>query len=179
TIQNHRARIVLKTPLSTLIEDNYFSAMMSAVLFRGESFFWYESGQVEDVLIQHNIFDYAADCGTQHGVLYVTPRLGGDFDDTALYDKNIRFVGNTITTSNPRIVFADRVLGLLVRDNRITVVENDDTQFPDAPTFELINCQDVVIEGNRYIGAERENTLKADAKSLETLTIQKNRGIKF
>ncbi|MFR9521996.1 MAG: right-handed parallel beta-helix repeat-containing protein, partial [Rikenellaceae bacterium] len=48
TIQNHRARcIVLKTPLSTLIEDNYFSAMMSAVLFRGESFFWYESGQVE------------------------------------------------------------------------------------------------------------------------------------
>ncbi len=180
TIQNHRARcIVLKTPLKTLIEENYFSGMMSAVLFRGESFFWYESGQVEDVLIQHNTFHNAADCGTKHGVLYVTPKLGASFDDSALYDRNIRFVGNIIETSNPKIVWADRVLGLLIKDNHIVVNSDSETPFPDEPTFELINCKDARIEGNNYIGAQRDNHLKADQKSLETLTYQNNRGAGF
>ena len=54
TIKNHRARnVVLKTPLKTVIEDNYFSSMMSSIFFRGETFFWYESGAVNDVLIQN------------------------------------------------------------------------------------------------------------------------------
>ena len=30
--------------------------MMSAILLRGETRFWFESGAVEDVLIQNNIF---------------------------------------------------------------------------------------------------------------------------
>ncbi|MFI3286628.1 MAG: right-handed parallel beta-helix repeat-containing protein [Rikenellaceae bacterium] len=180
TIQNHRARcIVLKTPGKTLIENNYFSGMMTAVLFRGESFFWYESGQVEDVLIQHNTFHNAADCGTSHSVMSVTPKLGAGFDDSALYDRNIRFVGNKIETANPKIVFADRVLGLLVKDNHIVVNSDQPTAFPDEPTFELINCKDARIEGNRYIGAERDNHLEADEVSRETLTIKKNKGLEI
>ncbi len=177
TIQNHRARsIVLKTPLKTVIEDNYFSSMMSGVLFRGESKFWYESGAVEDVLIKGNTFHNAGDCGTTHAALYVTPLLGDEFDHTESYDRNIRFVGNTIDSFNPRIVIADRVEGLVVADNKI--IRNDDFKpiDADAPLFELKNCVNCRVENNQYRGVPlgRKSELKADVLSQKTLLFKGN-----
>jgi hypothetical protein len=141
TIQNHRARnVILKTPLKTVIEDNHFSSMMSSILFRGETFFWYESGNVEDVLIQNNTFNYCAYSGSEHAVMYITPRLGKTFDQTELFDRNIRFINNTITTFDSRIVIADRVEGLVINGNKIIKTGNAKTLYPDAPLFELTNC---------------------------------------
>ncbi len=179
TIQNHRARnIVLKTPLKTIIEDNHFSGMMSAILFRGESFFWYESGGVEDVLIQNNTFHNVADCGTKHAVLYITPKLGADFDKKALYDRNIRFVNNTIDTSNPKIIWADRVDGLLVEGNTININNDIELTFPNEPTFDIVNSRNVTIKGNRYT-SKTEATLRADDTSRSTLVIKSNKGLDF
>ena len=99
TIRDHRARnVVLKTPLKTVIENNHFSSMMSSILFRGETFFWFESGSVEDVLIQNNTFDYFAYAGKEHAALYITPRLGKTFNQAQSYDRNIRFENNIIKT---------------------------------------------------------------------------------
>ncbi|MFI3290043.1 MAG: right-handed parallel beta-helix repeat-containing protein [Rikenellaceae bacterium] len=179
TIQNHRARnIVLKTPLKTVIEGNYFSGMMSSVLFRGESHFWYESGAVEDVLIQNNTFHNVADCGTKHAVLYITPLLGKSFDSTVAYDKNIRFVNNTIDTSNPKIVWADRVDGLVIEGNRININSDINPSFPDEPTFDLVNSRNVAIVGNEYINGDKEAVIKADETSKSTLNVKKNKNIK-
>ncbi len=178
TIQNNRARsIVLKTPLKTVIEDNYFSSMMSAVLFRGESYFWYESGAVEDVVIRNNYFKNAGDCGTMHAVLYITPRLGKDFDQSVTYDKNIIFENNTIDSYLPRLVIADRAEGLVVRGNKI--IRNDEgvAPFPDAPLFELINCKDVTIENNECVGAEYKSLIECDDVSKATLNISNNSGL--
>ncbi|MFR9546084.1 MAG: right-handed parallel beta-helix repeat-containing protein [Rikenellaceae bacterium] len=177
TVQNHRARsIVLKTPLKTLIEDNYFSSMMSGVLFRGESKFWYESGAVEDVLIKGNTFHNAGDCGSTHAALYITPLLGDEFNEEETYDRNIRFEGNIIDSSNPRIVIADRVEGLIVANNKI--IRNDDFQplDADAPLFELKNCVNCKIENNQYSGLPlgRNSELKADAISQNTLLFKAN-----
>ncbi|MFR9661275.1 MAG: right-handed parallel beta-helix repeat-containing protein [Rikenellaceae bacterium] len=178
TIQNHRARnVVLKTPLKTVIEDNYFSGMMSSILFRGESFFWYESGVVEDVLIQNNTFHNVADCGTKHGVIYITPRLGKDFDQSELYDKNIRFINNTIDTSNPKLVWADRVDGFEFSGNKITINNDIVPSFPDDPTFELINSKDVVIKNNTYKG--REVKFEVDETSKKSLIVKGNKGFKY
>ncbi len=176
TIQNHRARsVVLKTPLKTVIEDNYFSSMMSGVLFRGEMKNWYESGAVTDVLIQNNTFENAADCGTLHAALYITPLFNSNFDPTALYDRNIRFIGNTIRNANPRIVIADRVEGLLVEDNKIERTTEYIAPFPDAPMFELINSKDVTITGNSYKGT-KPNVMVADERSQQTLKLENNQG---
>ncbi|MFI3305570.1 MAG: right-handed parallel beta-helix repeat-containing protein [Rikenellaceae bacterium] len=176
TIQNHRARsVVLKTPLKTVIENNYFSSMMSGVLFRGEMKNWYESGAVEDVLIQNNTFENSADCGTLHAALYITPLFNPNFDSTALYDRNIRFVGNTIRNANPRIVIADRVEGLLIEGNTIERTTEYTAPFPDAPMFELINSKDVTIKGNSYKGA-KPNVMVVDDVSQKSLKIKGNRG---
>lgn len=180
TIRNHRARsVILKTPLKTVIEDNYFSSMMSGILFRGETYFWFESGAVEDVLIQNNTFENCADCGTKHAVLYVTPRLGAQFDQTETFDKNIRFINNTIKTFNPRIVIADRVEGLVVSGNKITLT-NDAVPFKaDAPAFEFENSKDILIEKNVFQGIAPVKSLQTDEASKNEVTVKKNKGIKF
>lgn len=176
TIQNHRARsIVLKTPLKTVIKDNYFSSMMSGVLFRGEMKNWYESGAVSDVLIENNTFENSADCGTMHAALYITPLFNGNFDSTTLYDRNIRFINNTIRNVNPRVVIADRVDGLVVQGNNIERTTTYEAAFPNAPIFEFINCKDVSVTENSYKG-EISNLLKTDDASKSTLKIENNNG---
>ncbi len=180
TIQNHRARsIVLKTPGKTVIEGNHFSSMMSGVLFRGETMFWYESGAVTDVLIEGNTFENAADCGTTHAALYITPVLGAKYDQTAIYDRNIRFIGNTIIGANPRIVIADRVEGLVVEGNKIERNNSFVASFPDAPMFELINSKNVTIQKNSYTGESPKSVLKIDEKSKESFKGGRNKGFKF
>ena len=170
TIRNHRARsVILKTPLKTVIKNNYFSSMMSAILLRGETHFWFESGAVEDVLIQNNIFENCADCGTQHAVLYITPRLGKQFDGTQAYDRNIRFINNTINSFNPRVIWADRVDGLLVKSNRIVRNTEKEPIFPRDPVYEFMNCRNIRIENNQYFGMKPFSLLKADAVSQKTL----------
>lgn len=178
TIRNHRARnVVLKTPLKTIIEDNYFSSMMSSIFFRGETFFWYESGAVQDVLIQNNTFDYCAYSGSEHAVLNITPRLGKTFDDVTIYDRNIRFENNTIRTFDNKIVSADRVGGLVIKDNKITKIDQAPQLHPDAPLFEFKNCTDILLQGNTYIG-EYKTAVAADETSSKTLVIKKNKGFK-
>lgn len=170
TIRNHRARsVILKTPLKTVIENNYFSSMMSAIQLRGETLFWFESGAVKDVLIQNNIFENCADCGTRHSVLYITPRLGKQFDQTQTYDHNIRFINNTINSFNPRVIWADRTDGLLVKGNRIIHNTEKEPAFPHDPVYELKNCRNIRIESNQYSGKEPFCLLKADTASQKTL----------
>lgn len=176
TIRNHRARnIVLKTPLSTVIENNFFSSMMSSVFLRGESFFWYESGAVNDVLIRNNTFDYCAYSGAEHAILTISPRLGKTFDQSSLFDRNIRFENNTIRTFDSRIVMADRVDGLKIKGNNIIKTNGPAPLYPKAALFEFKNCSKVTVTDNRYSGFV-ETAIKADAVSSKTLKTVSNKG---
>ena len=175
-IKDHRARnIVLKTPKKVVIEDNDFSSMMSSVLFRGESFYWFESGSLEDVVIRNNRFNYCAYSGSEHAVLYITPRLGKSFDQTETFDRNIRFINNTISTFDNRIVWADRVDGLQITGNTITHSSMRKSLYPDAPLFEFTNCINVEILDNTYNGKNR-NIYKTDKKSQSNISIKNNIG---
>lgn len=179
TIQNHRARnVVLKTPLKTVIENNNFSSMMSSILFRGESYFWFESGQVEDVLIRNNHFTYCAYNGMDHAVLNITPRIGDNFNQTELYDRNIRFENNLIETFDNRIVWADRVDGLVIKGNKIVQTLDHKPLQPNAAMFEFLNCKDVLLLNNEYIG-KNTNIIKSDDKTNSTLKVNNNKGLKF
>lgn len=177
SIRNHRARnVVLKSPLKTVIEDNDFSSMMSSIFFRGETFFWFESGAVEDVTIRNNRFEYCAYSGMEHAVLNITPRLGKSFDQSVGYDRNIRFENNSIKTFDSRIVWADRVTGLVVSGNTIEKSGGQTPLYPDAPTFELTNCTDAKITGNVITGFDHPVS-KIDDASAASLTFENNEGI--
>lgn len=177
-IRDHRARnIIIKTPKKIIIEDNDLSSMMSSIMLRGETFKWFESGNVEDVVIRNNRFEHCAYGGAEHAVLKVSPRLGRVFDSTMTYDRNIRFINNTIRTFDNRIVWADRVDGLVVKGNTIEQTSTEKPQYPDAYMFDLINCKNVEIIGNSYDG-NCTKSLKADKVSKATLKVKGNKGFK-
>ncbi|MGJ8680542.1 alpha-1,3-galactosidase-related protein [Paraglaciecola sp.] len=168
-IRDHRARnIVIKTPLKIVIEDNHLSSMMSSILFRGETFFWFESGIVEDVTIRNNVFEDFAYAGKEHAALYITPRLGKTFDQTQAFDKNIRFENNTIKTFGTRIVWADRVDGLLIQNNTIEQSVDKPVIHPNRPLFEFMHSNNVELKNNRYEG-DFSIAVKADKHSQKTL----------
>jgi len=169
TIMDHRARnIVVKTPLKTVIENNYLSSMMATILFRGETFNWFEAGAVGDILIQNNTIEYSSYSAHEQAVMYITPKLGKTFDQSASYDKNIRFINNKISSHGGRIVWADRVDGLLIEGNEITRDIDKAYLYPDAPVFDLVNSKNVTIKNNSYQG-EYKQAIKADKKSKKSL----------
>lgn len=177
TIQLHRARnIVLKTPLKIVIENNYLSSMMASILFRGESFFWFESGAVEDVIIRNNEFNYCVYGGNDQAVLFITPRLGKTFDDTETYDRNIRFENNIINTFGSRIVWANNVDGLSIKDNIIRETKSHPKIHPEAPVFEFSNCKNIELTGNSYDGTAKQ-VIKADELSRKNIIKKGNKGI--
>jgi len=178
TIRDHRARnIIIKTPKKIIIEDNDLSSMMSSIMLRGETFFWFESGNVEDVIIRNNRFVHCAYGGAEHAILKVSPRLGKTFDSTITYDRNIQFINNTIETFDNRIVWADRVDGLIIKGNTIKQTTTEKPQYPNAYMFDLINCKDVEISNNTYYG-NSTNTIKTDTISKTTLNVKNNKGFK-
>ncbi len=170
-IGDHRARsIVLKTPKKVLIENNHFYSMMSCIFFRGESFYWYESGAVNDVTIRQNNFNNCAHSAKEHAVVYITPRLGKTFDETQYFDSNIRFEDNNITTFDNRIIWADRVNGLIIKGNNITKISNNITPplHDNAPIFEFTNSKNVELINNHYTG-DIDTLIKSDNTSRATL----------
>jgi len=178
TIRDHRARnIIIKTPLKIIIENNDLSSMMSSIMLRGETYYWYESGAVEDVTIRNNRFVHSAYGGAEHAVLTISPRLGEAFNQTTLYDRNIIFENNTIETFDNRIIWADRVDGLIIRGNSIKQTFTEKQQYPNAYMFDLENCNHVEISNNSYQGTNTK-FIKADDASRKNLVFKKNKGIK-
>lgn len=175
-VRNNRARsIVLKSPLKTVIENNEFSSMMSAIFLRGETFFWYESGAVNDLLIQNNRFINVAHGGPDHGVLYITPRLGKSFNQTQFFDQNIKFINNKIETFDNRIVWADRVNNMLIKGNTIKRTFDFPQQYPNAPMFDFTNCKDIQLSDNTVIDSYPQK-IKTDEISKSTLKVSGNKG---
>jgi hypothetical protein len=178
TIRDHRARnIIIKTPKKIIIEDNDLSSMMSSIMLRGETYYWFESGNVEEVIIRNNRFVHCAYGGSEHAVLKVSPRLGKTFDQTATYDRNILFENNTIETFDNRIIWADRLDGLIVRGNTIKETATEKKQYPNAYMFDLENCKNIEITKNKYVGSCK-NIIKADDVSKKTLKVKRNKGFK-
>jgi len=176
TIKDHRARnVIIKTPEKIVIENNAFSSMMSSILLRGETFFWYESGAVKDVTIRNNNFKYCAYSGSPHAVLTITPRLAKSFDETILYDSNIVFENNIIENFDSAIIWADRVNGLTIRNNTIKRTDETRALYPERAQFELINSKNVVIEKNIYEGIPVKS-LEADETTRATLKMKRNKG---
>ncbi len=179
TIRHHRARnLMLKTPLKTVIEDNYFQSMMSSIMFRGELLKWYESGSVEDVLIQNNTFHNCVTSGSDHAVLNISPHFNDAFDKEQLYDKNIRFINNTINTTTPSIFWADRVDGLLIKGNKINFNRDYTPISPNSPMINLQNSNNVTIMDNIYSGAKPSVLYEIDDKSKKTFKNENNQMFK-
>ncbi|MCK9342897.1 MAG: right-handed parallel beta-helix repeat-containing protein [Massilibacteroides sp.] len=156
-VRHHRARnVVLKTPGVNVIKNCYFESMMASILLRAEAFHWYESGANENVTIKNNTFVNCTYGGGDQAVLYISPKLNKSFDQNQIVDKDIHFVGNKIESFDNRIVLAEHVDGLEIRDNVITLNADFPIFNPLVPLFDLVGCKAVTCENNQVTGRKAE-----------------------
>ncbi|GAF02159.1 alpha-1,3-galactosidase-related protein [Saccharicrinis fermentans] len=152
-IANNRARgLLISTPKKTIIEDNYFSTEMEAILIPVESSHWYESGSASNVLIQNNTFQDCQHSGYKRGVI----RLDTDDDNTNLAFRNIEISNNIFNQFDNMIVQIANVDGFKFIGNTISNSGTFPQLFPDAPAFTVDVSKNVVFENNTYGGKAKQ-----------------------
>ncbi|MBN2712753.1 MAG: hypothetical protein JXR97_10045 [Planctomycetes bacterium] len=158
-LRKHRARGVLVTvPGQVVIENNYFATAGAAILFEGDTLHWYESGGVEDVLIQNNIFDNCLSSGasTQErwqwggGIITITPSHQPQGTEDEPYHRNIRIVNNKFDTYDQPLVRARSVRGLVFSKNTIAKSTKFKPFAFQKESFWLDGCREVTISENIY-----------------------------
>jgi hypothetical protein len=123
TIRNNRARgMLLNCRGKTVVENNYFHTPGAAILFEGDSFFWFEQGGVRDCVIRNNIFENCVFGVWGKAVIDVKAGIRED-KETSRYNKNIRVENNTFHMyDNGTLLNAYCVDGLIWRNNTVNVV---------------------------------------------------------
>ncbi|MFV0469348.1 MAG: right-handed parallel beta-helix repeat-containing protein [Dysgonomonas sp.] len=119
-IRNNRARsILVSTPKKVVIENNSFSSQMTGILIEGDMDHWFESGAVNDVTIQNNLFlDGTYGGGAPHVSIWVNPHLN-IIDPDKAYESNIIIKNNVFKTFNDVLLRAHSVNNLQYVNNTI------------------------------------------------------------
>ena len=117
TIKNNRARgILLSTPREIIVENNFFSNMMSSVLFPGGfANVWYESGKVKNCNIRNNVFEDSGYGGKNRAVIATHV----DESEENYPVGNIVIENNTFNNFDPYIFDLEKIDSLIITNNII------------------------------------------------------------
>ena len=131
-----------------LIADNtYYKTCMSAILIEGDAEGWYESGPVNDVLIQNNIFIGCAYSGGPENAVIALHPSNMVVDAERPVHRNVRIIGNTFRTFGNPVLYAKSTKDLIFKENHVECTSSDD--FRQKPLFILNGCKGVVIRENK------------------------------
>ena len=103
-----------------VIEGNTFHIPGAAILFEGDSRFWFEQAGVRDVVIRGNTFDNCNYGVWGTGCIQVGSGIADEFKSTSRYNRNIRIENNLFRVFSPLpLLCVYSVDGLTFRDNRL------------------------------------------------------------
>lgn len=119
-IRRNRARgMLLNCRGKTLVEGNYFHSPGAAILFEGDSCFWFEQGGVSDCVIRNNVFDNCMYGVWGKAVIDVKAGIRED-RETSRYNKNILVENNTFKVYDEgTLLNAYCVDGIIWRKNKV------------------------------------------------------------
>ncbi|MDG1804366.1 right-handed parallel beta-helix repeat-containing protein [Flavicella sp.] len=162
-ISNNRARgLLISNPVSTVIENNFFSTEMEAILVPVESGHWYESGNASNVIIRNNTFQDCNHSGYDRGVI----RFVTDDDNQNIAFKNIEITNNTFNHFDNLILEISNTDGLLFSKNTITNSGTFPQLFADNPVVKLKSSKNIVFKRNKYEGKAKEK-IESDSNLTE------------
>ena len=119
TFRRNRARGLLISSLGRVrIEKNYFHVPGAALRVSGDAYDWFESGPVEDVAVNGNVFDNCNYGVWGEALFDIVPEIA-NADRGVPFHRNIRVVDNEIRRFHKPTLFAHSVDGLKVGGNRI------------------------------------------------------------
>ncbi len=151
TIRNNRARgMLLNCRGKTVVENNYFHTPGAAILFEGDSFFWFEQGGVRDCVIRNNVFENCLFGVWGKAVIDVKAGIRED-KDKSRYNRNILIENNTFKAFDDyTLLLAYCVDGLTWRNNKVEKT----TAYPASGTpskrFDISYSDNVVIDGEVF-----------------------------
>lgn len=154
-VEYNRARgIVLAARGKTVVRDNYFNTSGPAIKFESSGDQWYESGAVQDVTIENNVFDDCNYCARRLDSSFSEKSTGHRWGDAVIYmsprvktEKNRYFHGrvavqnNTFSNCAFTLFKANNVQTAIFRNNQVTA-DND----LDLPQAEFVHCCEIVEE---------------------------------
>jgi hypothetical protein len=120
-MRGNRARgILLGSRGPMVIEGNTFHIPGAAILFEGDSRFWFEQAGVRDVVIRGNTFDNCNYGVWGTGCIQVGSGIADDFKSVSRYNRNIRIENNLFRVfSNLPLLSLYSVDGLTFTGNRL------------------------------------------------------------
>lgn len=147
TIKNNRARgLLISNPLHTVIENNFFSTEMEAILMPIESGHWYESGNAANVIIKGNTFQDCQHSGFNRGVI----RFDTDDNNENIAFSNIKITNNTFNHFDNLILEVTNTDGLEFTKNTITDSGTFPKLYPKNPTIRIEHSKNLTIDKNIY-----------------------------
>ncbi len=152
-ISRNRARgLLLSTPRTTIIRNNYFASEMEALLLPVESSSWYESGNAANVVIEGNTFQDCTTGGMNRGVI----RFHTDDESDNIAFSNIIIRDNQFNHFDNLILQVSNVDGLLFEGNTITNSGTFPQQFSENPVVTIQHSKGVEFKKNDYKGKATE-----------------------
>jgi len=123
-IRNNRARgMLLNCRGKTVVENNTFHSPGAAILFEGDSFFWFEQGGVRDCVIRNNNFENCLYGVWGKAIIDVKAGILED-KETSRYNRNILIENNTFKIYDDlTLLNAYCVDGLIWRNNTVEKTE--------------------------------------------------------
>jgi len=163
---------LITTRKKVLIENNtYYRTGMHAILIENDAMGWYESGPVNDVTIRNNTF---VECGYNNApgsyAIKINPENSERIKNYFVH-RNIRIENNLFQQNAVPVLSAKSTKGLFFVNNRIAKVEGTAGAVSGEaqPTFNLIDCTEVQIKGNKFDGDKPDMRVqgmtKGDIKS--------------
>ncbi|QHI39267.1 Alpha-1,3-galactosidase B [Kordia antarctica] len=166
-IRNNRARgLLISNPVNTVIENNFFSTEMEALLIPVESGHWYESGNATNVLIKGNTFQDCQHSGFNRGVI----RFDTDDDNQNIAFKNIKIENNTFNQFDNLILQVTNADGLLFEGNTITNSGTFQQLYPENPALRIKASKNIEFKNNTYTG--KASKIMESDQALSKLTFQ-------
>lgn len=162
--------LLVTTPRKVVIENNVFEKTgMSAILIESDAEGWFESGPVNDVLIQNNTFIDCAYQGDPGNAIIALNPSNSVVNPNQSVHRNIRIINNTFKTFDYPVLYAKSTQGILFQGNRIERTFTTDKLRGNKNVFYFNGCKDVVIEGNKWLGWDSLPTLNMENMNKKTL----------
>ncbi len=180
TLTDNRARgFLLSTSKGAIVENCTFSNMMTSILMVNKFDFWYESGFAENVKIENNTFLDACYGGGNVPVIWCLTskkrRVDLITDPKIRTTKNISITNNHFKTFDAWIMGANASSDINFSHNIIEKSEEYIPLYPNHPTLEFINTENIKIEHNDF--RLEKATVSVDGITEKTLSLKENRNL--
>ena len=148
-MRGNRARgILLGSRGPMVIEGNTFHLPGAAILFEGDSRFWFEQAGVRDVVIRGNTFDNCNFGVWGTGCIQVGSGISDEYKSVSRYNRNIRIENNLFRHfSNLPLLSLYSVDGLTFTGNRLEKTKDyPASQTADWKMFDITDSDNVKVE---------------------------------